>query len=251
MRGVLGQSGHDVRFEQGEDGARSLSTSCAVAVVVDVLSFTTTLSVALDRGVEVLPYPWTDGAADHAAHHHADVAVRRVEVTPGRISLSPTTIRAHPDPPARLVLPSPNGSSISFALANAGVVVVGGCLRNADAVAQWLATSVNPANGVAVIAAGEKWPGGNLRPAVEDVWGAGAIIAALKAAGWTASVEADAAATVWEGVRATIEDVLPRSGSGRELIAMGYPEDVDIASEYGTSSVVPILRGDTFVAATP
>jgi len=33
------------------------------AVVVDVLSFTTTLSVALDHGVEVLPLPWQTGTS--------------------------------------------------------------------------------------------------------------------------------------------------------------------------------------------
>lgn len=36
-----------------------------------------------------------------------------------------------------------------------------------------------------------------------------------------------------------------RLGAG--LIAMGHPEDVDIAAEVGSSSCVPILRGETFV----
>lgn len=32
------------------------------AVVVDVLSFTTSVAVAAERGIEVLPYPWTPPA---------------------------------------------------------------------------------------------------------------------------------------------------------------------------------------------
>jgi len=39
---------------------------------------------------------------------------------------------------------------------------------------------------VAVIAAGERWPEGNLRPAVEDQWGAGSVLQLLRADGWSA-----------------------------------------------------------------
>ena len=46
-------------------------------------------------------------------------------------STAPTTL-------PRVVLPSPNGSAIAFALADAGVTVVGACLRNASAVGAWL-----------------------------------------------------------------------------------------------------------------
>ncbi len=49
------QSGFYLRFDWGPQGAIAISSG-AVAVVVDVLSFTTTLSVAADLGVDVLPY---------------------------------------------------------------------------------------------------------------------------------------------------------------------------------------------------
>ena len=42
------------------------------------------------------------------------------------------------EPDTRLVLPSPNGSSIAFAAINGGVPVVAGCLRNATAVSRYL-----------------------------------------------------------------------------------------------------------------
>jgi 2-phosphosulfolactate phosphatase len=66
-----------------------------VAVIVDVLSFTTTLSVAIDAGIEVLPYRWRDASAvRYAADHDAVLAVGRSSAKPGSISLSPGTIRS-------------------------------------------------------------------------------------------------------------------------------------------------------------
>ena len=44
------QYGHRIRFDWGREGAAAVADGCEVAVVVDVLSFTTTLTVALDGG---------------------------------------------------------------------------------------------------------------------------------------------------------------------------------------------------------
>lgn len=38
--------------------AAAVVADCDVAAVVDILSFTTTLSVAVDRDVTVFPYRW-------------------------------------------------------------------------------------------------------------------------------------------------------------------------------------------------
>lgn len=91
--------------------------------------------------------------------------------------------------PARLVLPSPNGSAIASATAG---TVVAACLRNATAVARWLGFRLaDSGTAVTVIAAGERWPDGSLRPALEDLLGAGALLSALCAGtGISASPEA-------------------------------------------------------------
>ena len=81
------------------------------------------------------------------------------------------------------MLPSPNGSSIARQLAESGAVVVGACLRNARAVAAWV-TAGAVRGPVALVAAGERWPGDQLRPAVEDLWGAGAVVNALLRSGF-------------------------------------------------------------------
>lgn len=62
-------------------------------MVVDVLSFTTTLSVAADLEIEVLPYRWNnDSAPRYAATYHAVLASGRSQVKSGAANLSPNTI---------------------------------------------------------------------------------------------------------------------------------------------------------------
>ena len=100
------------------------------------------------------------------------VRVGRSRAANRQISLSPNTIR-RTAAPRRLVLPSPNGSTISFELGTGTGVCVGASLRNATAVADWIARHCTSTSVVSVIAAGEKWPGGELRPAIEDLWGGG------------------------------------------------------------------------------
>lgn len=239
---------YGLRFDWGLRGAEAIAAEVDTAVVIDVLSFTTTLSVAADAGIDVLPYSWNDeSAVDYARDADAVLAVRRSVAREGQISLSPKTIR-EAEAPSRLVLPSPNGSTIAFALASQVAVCVGASLRNASAVADWIVHEHGPRSRVAIVASGEKWPGGELRPAVEDLWGAGAVVTALTAAGWDGHVspEARMAADAWAAVADSYEDRLRDCASGRELIAMGFPHDVAIASELDDSDTVPVLEDRVF-----
>jgi len=252
---VYQQSDYDVRFDWGAEGAAAISRGAGIVVVVDVLSFTTTLSVAADSGITVFPYRMRDAsAAAFAAARQAVLAVGRSEAGQSGVSLSPMSVReaASVDGPLRrsgkLVLPSPNGSAIAKAMAEGGATVIGACLRNAVAVARWIDRNSNGA-AVAVVAAGERWPGDVLRPAVEDMWGAGAVIAALKATRRKeASPEAESAAAAYRDVSGRLEAALRASGSGRELIADGYSGEIDVAAEVGSSSSVPVLQGEAFRA---
>jgi 2-phosphosulfolactate phosphatase len=239
-----------IRMEWGLNGAEAIGRA-DVAIVVDVLSFSTCVSVAVDAGVAVLPYRWADdSAAAYAAEHEAVLAVRRAEARPGQVSLSPGSIRAA-DGLARLVLPSPNGSTVAAHLQGQGARVLAGSLRNAEAIAAWLTGIYRPDGAtVAVIAAGERWPDGGLRPAVEDLWGAGAVVSALQCAGWqSASPEAAAAAVAFEQSRDALAGGLTACASGAELVSMGFGADIQIAAELNVSRSVPLLGEAAFAQA--
>ena len=246
------QSSYRVRMEWGPTGAEAVGAD--YAVVVDVLSFTTTLSVAIERGIEVFPFRWKDArAAEHAVRHGAALAVGRFEALSRggarHVSLSPASL-AEVVGVERLVLPSPNGSTIAFALADSGAQVVGACLRNASAVAQWLAPKVAGGASVVVVPAGERWHDDTLRPAVEDLWGAGAVLAALadRDSG-SGSLSPEAAMAVAAFRAADLPDDLARCASGRELVEVGFVADVEIAARLDASTVVPVLVGESFRSA--
>lgn len=237
------QDSHQVRFDWGPSGARVIGQNAQVVAIVDVLSFTTALNVAVERDIVVYPYRWRDETAvSYARDRDATLAVGRSEVTePGQVSLSPSTIRGAIGV-ERLVLPSPNGSAIAHDLGAAGASVIGVCLRNFQAAARWTAHHHNESV-IAVVAAGEHWPDGTLRPAVEDLWGAGAYISALYDQGISArSPEADSAVAAY-GSRT---QELAETASGRELIAYGHPDDVAVAAELNASNTVALLDGECF-----
>ncbi|WP_370947717.1 hypothetical protein AB5J62_09210 [Amycolatopsis sp. cg5] len=52
--GYWGQDGFDVRLEWGREGVETLGAACAVLVIVDVLSFSTTVDLIVSRGGRAL-----------------------------------------------------------------------------------------------------------------------------------------------------------------------------------------------------
>lgn len=99
-----------------------------------------------------------------------------------------------------------------------------------------------------MIPAGERWSDDTLRPGVEDLIGAGAVLAELPG---KLSPEAELAVAAFERFRRNLHDVVSACGSGRELIEKGFACDVEIAAEYSASSSVPVLAGDRFIGHRP
>ncbi len=246
------QSPYGVRFEWGLAGAAALASSSSCLVIVDVLSFTTAVTVAVEAGTQVFPYAWRDEtAAEFARRNQAQLAAgRRAVSADSPWSLSPAALRRAPFTP-RLVLPSPNGSAISSAAASGPATVVAACLRNARAAGAWLTgrSLGTPGRPATVIAAGERWADGSLRPALEDLLGAGAVIAALHHRGsGPLSPEAEAARTCYE-TTADPARAVSDCASGRELAERGFADDVAIATEVNSCAVVPALTGQAFTDA--
>jgi len=226
---VTEQNGFAWRFDWGADGLRALAPGVDVVVLVDVLRFTTAVTVAVERGVVVRPIA-TSGPTGRAWE------------------LSPRWIGEHPAG-ASLSLSSLNGATLALAAAEAGVAtVLAACFRNAGAVAAAIvALGVQTA---AVIAAGEAG-----RPTVDDFMGAGAVLAALDPAASVSapgcSPEAAAARAAFVAARPRLPEVLAACTPGRELAGRGLAEDVAASAEVDVSSAVPVLRDGLFVALPP
>ena len=240
------QHGFDIRLGWGPDALAPMSQAVDCTVVVDVLSFTTAVDVAVGRGATVFPLPWKDErAAARAKELGATLAADRAG-GPGRWSLSPTSLADIPSG-TRLALASPNGATVSATVAGHSRAVLAGCLRNATAVARAVLAEPGP---VAVVASGERWPDGRLRVAVEDLVGAGAIISALVDAGrGRPSPEARAAAAAFAAMADDLEGALLDSISGRELVARGFAGDVHLAAALDVSAAVPRLTEGAFAAS--
>uniref|UniRef100_UPI00278C3F59 2-phosphosulfolactate phosphatase n=1 Tax=Streptomyces venezuelae TaxID=54571 RepID=UPI00278C3F59 len=172
-----------VSFGWGPVEARTLARSAACLVVVDVLSFTTSVGVAVERGTAVLPYRWRDATAvAYAREREAVLAVGRSDATAAHPwTLSPAALRAAPAPD-RLVLPSPNGSTLAAGAGDATVVAAS--LRNHSAVARWLTDRGYGSAGrpLAVVAPGPRGAAGGVGAARGGPQppGAGAAPAGLK-----------------------------------------------------------------------
>ncbi|MGW6199832.1 2-phosphosulfolactate phosphatase [Kribbella sp. NPDC055110] len=245
MTSPYAQDGFDVGFEWGPVGAGVVAGD--IVAVVDVLSFTTAVTVAADLGMDVYPYRWRDETAvAYAEKYGAQLAVGRSEAGPGDVSLSPLSIRRVTGI-TKLVLPSPNGSTIAKLLSDSGATVLAVSLQNRRAAADWVKEH-GAGRRVVAIAAGERWKDGSLRPAVEDLWGAGGFLSALQRD--DLSPEARAAVAAYDAVADELPALLHECAGGRELTQYGFGEDVGVAAEVDGSDSVPVLEDGTMFRST-
>lgn len=206
----FGQTQYQIRFEWGLAGLQRVSPT-DIVVVVDVLRFSSHVSAQVAAGAAV------------------DVAPLRSR--------------------------SLNGAAVTQAAAELAhrPVVIAGALRNAAAVADAiLAHQVERGTrqSVLILAAGERVDpeSTQIRHAVEDQLGAGAIIAALGDLGIDyTSPEAAVAGESFRALRNAVRHLVSASGSGRELSARGAGDTVAMASELNVDAVAPVLRDGFFV----
>lgn len=208
------QARYQIRFEWGIAGLDRLDPA-DVTVVVDVLRFSSTVTARVAAGETVA----LDASARSA-------------------SLNGAAVAAHAAGSAR-----------------PGAVVLLGGLTNATAVAAGILdeqrrrgerTSIN------VIAAGEltsRDDSAALRFAVEDLFGAGAVIDALAVIGLDySSPEAAAACESFRSLRGAVRHLLTASGSGQELLDRDRRDEVLAAATVDSVTAVPVLRDGIFAA---
>lgn len=243
MNAWFEQQGFQVRLEWGWRGAQVAAARGDLLVIVDTLSFSTTVTTAVARSVIVYPCRNVEEAEAIAKRTGASIASKK-RITDSGYSLSPVSFQQAPAG-MHIILPSPNGATCCRYGCDAPLLLIGGIL-NAGAVAAAISPALAETDKtVTILACGERWSehseDGVLRFALEDFLGAGAVIDRLPPY-LTRSPEASAAEATFRAAQPNLESTLLTCGSGIELVERGFPEDVRLAAEYDRYNVVPVLR---------
>ena len=242
---MYSQQQYRCQLDWGRDGTRRAVERGDVLVIVDVLSFSTAVATAVHHGGIIYPCTQMEDISAIAQQIGGETAVHRRDVPQkGRFSLSPVTYLGM-EPGTKVVLAGPNGATCSRYACQVSYLFVGS-LVNAEAVALAVSRVIEKyALNVTVIACGERWKtpleDGELRVAVEDYLGAGAILSYLQQ---EKSPEACVCAGAFLHVRDKLEQVLWECDSGRELREKGFDGDVQHASQLNMYASVPTMQGD-------
>ena len=235
---IYNQNEYDIRLEWGQKGVEELSTISDVVIIIDILSFSTCVDLVTSNFASVIPYKWKDETAvEFAKGKNAILADHRRQNSTS-YSLSPTSL-LNVKREEKIVLPSPNGSTLS--LATRDTLTLCGCLRNAKAVAEY---ATKAGKKIALVPAGEQWPDRSLRPCFEDLIGAGAVIYYLNG---TLSPESTTALSAFNAYKENLTEGLLKCSSGKELIERGFKNDVILAGEFNCSRSVPILKNGEYI----
>ncbi len=234
---IYNQAEFNIRCEWGLQGVSQLAPISDVIVIVDILSFSTSVEIATNNGAIIYPYRWRDDSAvEYAKSVQAELS--RGRLSQEGYSLSPTSLTKIPTG-TKLVVPSPNGSTLT--LLTGKTPTIAGSLRNCEAVAKF---AQRQGNRIAVIPAGEKWEDDTLRPAFEDLVGAGAILSFLNG---SFSPEAETAVAAFHTFKKDLLAYLKKCSSGKELIAKGFELDVELAAAFNVSDCVPLLTENFYI----
>jgi len=247
-----------VHVEWGVPAARLAARRGDLVVLVDVLSFSTSVIEVVARACIAFCYSPEEldqaGGRDRVARDHdAIVLSEQRSVSAGEVSLSPASLQSLPLG-RRVVMTSLNGGRCVADAADAPWVGIG-ALTNRTAVARRVERLLvaGVATRCTIVPCAELWSGpfmasqvGDLsevsaplvRPSYEDLLGAGSIASAM-GAHVHRSVEASMAAAVFESHEGRVGEFLANCVSGRELIERGFAADVAIAAQLDARAVVP------------
>ena len=240
---MFDQSPFECRVEWGKRGAREAAERGDIVIVVDVLSFSSTVVSALNVGAVIYPYPPDLDGKRYAESVGAEYILGRAEaVRAGRPTLSPVTFNNEHQNKS-YVLSSLNGAYCTWIASKVPALLIGSLL-NASAVAT-AANKIQQETGapITVVPSGEMWNDvreneDRLRPSIEDYLGAGAILSKLDG---EKSPEAEVCIASFNGTKENIPQLIWDCGSGRELRERGYEADVLHCGRLDVSTAVPIL----------
>jgi 2-phosphosulfolactate phosphatase len=223
--------------------ARSLDPDSVVGsavVVIDTLRATTTIAQAVAQGAAVEPVPSIAEAKRRRtkgvliAGERGGKKLAGFDLGNSPVDISKATLGK------RLVLTTTNGTG-AVARSRQAKSIWAGALVNAGAIARALRGEAS----IVLLCAGR-----TTGLALEDLIGAGAIIAALPAGSFEESALSDGARIALELFRRerdTLHAFIASCESGRNLVKMGSADDVVFCAQLDTIDVAPRLVRGRFV----
>ncbi|WP_088070944.1 2-phosphosulfolactate phosphatase [Gottfriedia luciferensis] len=248
---MFDQSYFECRVEWGKRGAREAAERGDITIVVDILSFSSTVVSAISQDALIYPYPPNLDGKAYAEKIGAEYILGRNEAAViGKATLSPVSFnQSHAN--NKYVLCSLNGAFCSWIASKVPALLIGSFL-NASSVAAYANRLRKELNAnITVIPCGEVWNEiqeneDALRPSIEDYLGAGAILNELEG---TKSPEVEVCLGAFLYSKHKIKELIWECGSGRELRMKGFKEDVKHCSQINRFNVVPVLQNNCFVDA--
>lgn len=217
-------------------------------IIVDVLSFSSTVVTGLNYGAIIYPYPPHLNGKAYAQSLGALYILGRAEAA--RLdapTLSPVTFN-HSHDRQKYVLSSLNGAFCTWIASHIPALFIGSLL-NASVVASAASQiSASLKANITVVPCGEVWNGvkefeDSLRPAMEDYLGAGAILSRIEG---KQSAEVQVCIGAFQHSKSTLSRLIWDCTSGIELRERGFEKDVKHCSRLNIYQTVPILKNQHF-----
>lgn len=170
---MFDQSPYGCRLEWGQRGAREAAERGDITIILDVLSFSSTVTAAVNFGASIFPYPppINEVAKKYAQELGAQIVWGRAEAKKfGGHSLSPSSFTTA-DYGQKFVMCSLNGAACTWVAFKVPALLIG-CFLDASAVATIANQLVlDICANITVIACGEKWSSileneNNIRPGI-------------------------------------------------------------------------------------
>ncbi|WP_413300059.1 2-phosphosulfolactate phosphatase [Bacillus sp. 1P10SD] len=243
------QSPYECRVEWGRRGAREAAERGDIIIIVDVLSFSSTVITALRNRAIIYPYPRNLDGKKFAAKIGGEFILGRAEAAQiGAPTLSPVSFgKAHNN--KKYVLTSLNGAYCTWIASQVPALLIGSLLNAESVAAAANQLQKQTKANISVIPCGEQWEGSGeyedtLRPAIEDYLGAGAILSYLEG---SKSPEAELCMISFLHSIDNLNNLIWDCGSGRELRGRGFETDLDHCSRLNVYQTVPLLNKDHFI----
>ncbi|MDQ0270432.1 2-phosphosulfolactate phosphatase [Cytobacillus purgationiresistens] len=246
------QSPYEVRVEWGRRGARDAASRGDIVIIVDVLSFSSTVISALRYGSIIYPFPPNLDGRGYANKVGANYILGRAEATKiGNPTLSPGTFN-HGHSNKKYVLSSLNGAFCTWVASKVPALLIGSLINASSVASVANQLRIKTKANITVIPCGEQWSDARenedaLRPSIEDYLGAGAILSYLNG---KKSPEVEVCIGAFKHSKQKLNELVWECGSGRELRERGFAEDVKYCSHLNVDQTVPILNKDHFVTVS-